>query len=411
LQVDGAEEKHIIKFDIEANKPIDCNRNSMVKKFLGTDCEWFLTIDADNPPIGNPLKRLKLDKDILAFPTPIWYSQITRRAQGESPIVWNCFDRAADGNGWREHYPQGGLQEIDAAGTGCMLIKRKVLEHPDMKPAFYREWNEHGIVTGGSDLVFCKRAKAAGFEIWADYGCACHHFKEIDLTQIYELFKMRDITAINSPNINTQEYWNERWRERIGKEQDRLGKGDDNEPSAIPILPVYDYVVDRVKQGIAEKGKDSPYRILDYGCGAGALLDKLAEIDNVELFGQDISDTAIEYIKGKGYAGSVENEPCGVFDCVVSTELLEHVDNNEEMLSKMCECADRVIYTVPNNCMPPGLEREHRRVYTPGYCERITPHVQEISVIHQYLLVVADKNLGDTYDGRLKQIVDVCERD
>jgi len=385
IHLDGQDEKHNLEFDFQADKPIDNNRNKTVRKFLKTDYEWYLTIDSDNPPMGNPLERIALNKDIIAFPTPIWYSQILEKGKGENPIVWNCFDRADEGGGWREHRPQQGMQRIGAAGTGCMLIHRRVLEK--VRPAFFREWDKDGCVVTGSDLLFCKRAGDAGFEVWADYSCACSHYKTIDLAQVYNVMKVRDVTQANRTNINTAEYWDGQWEKR----------SDVN-------LPVYSRVVDRIKESM---NGQTPYRILDFGCGRGELMEQLGAIEGAEVEGMDISDNAIDKVRDRGMDATVGNEPDGHWDAIVCTEVLEHVDQDRELLAKFFSCADRVIYTVPNNCWPPGLEREHQRCYTPAYCKRITPYVQEVSIIHDYILVVADKTKGDA-DGGPKQIIDVC---
>jgi len=370
VSVERDEEVHDLRFDFHSDKPVDSCRNKTITKFLDSGFEWYYTMDSDNPPLGNPLEHIDKDYDILAFPTPIWYSEIMSRQRGEPPIVWNCFDWCEDSSGWREHQPQSGIQQIGAAGSGSMLINRRVLEK--VRPAFVRRYNEFGEVTQGSDLLFCKRATDIGFKVYADYNNPCSHYKEVDLTHVYKAMKSRDVTGVNRENINTAEYWNDQWEKRPDRQYE-----------------TFDYIEKRI-MGFTNGQK--PFRVLDFGCGRGTLMDRLSAINGVEVYGVDFSSTAIERVIGRGLRGAVGTEPIGKWDCIVCTEVLEHIDNDSEMVKKFFDHSDRLIFTVPDNCYPPGLEPEHRRCYTEGYVKRITPHIKEISHFHQYMLVVADKS-------------------
>ena len=63
------------------------------------------------------------------------------------------------------------LVRADALGTGCMLIKRRVLEGI-AEPRF--EFPATGAF-GGEDFDFCRKARAAGFEVWGDFSVQCAH--------------------------------------------------------------------------------------------------------------------------------------------------------------------------------------------------------------------------------------------
>jgi hypothetical protein len=86
-----------------------------------------------------------------------------------------------------------------------------------------------------------------------------------------------------------------------------------------------------------------------------------------------------------------EDYPDWPIDVIVSTEVLEHVPHDRSLIREWLEHAPRLIYTVPNNCLPPGLEKEHLRVYWPEYCRQITPHLQTITYCGDgdYLIVEA----------------------
>lgn len=58
--------------------------------------------------------------------------------------------------------------EVDAAGTGCMMIHRSVLEKVPRPWFSYREG-------GTEDMYFCRKAKAAGFRVYGDLSVICSH--------------------------------------------------------------------------------------------------------------------------------------------------------------------------------------------------------------------------------------------
>lgn len=60
-----------------------------------------------------------------------------------------------------------GLEEVDAAGAGCWMIHRSVVEAIGKKPFHMAE--------GGEDLLFCRKVREAGFKLWIDWSLSCAH--------------------------------------------------------------------------------------------------------------------------------------------------------------------------------------------------------------------------------------------
>lgn len=358
-----------ITYALPVERPIENNRNKIVKEFLAGDFTYLLMTDDDTIPLRNPLETLPevigLDLDMVCFPTPMWKSNDEMKSKGQYPMGWNIFEWAESVQMWRAMVGQTGLVKCDAGGTGCLLIHRRVLEHPEMKAPFMRDFNEDGIVTVGSDLVFSRRARALGFQMWANFNYRCRHVKELEIYEIMEYCSFRDIAYANNVNINTPEYWDEQWETRPER-----------------ILPYYEQIAEMCRAQV----------VLDYGCGRGDLLAMLAKTAT-QAEGADISAVAVAKCGARGLDASQidPGEVYGEWDTIVATELLEHVDKDEELLHEFFEHTDRVIYAVPYNCLPPSIEPEHRRVYTRQYVERITPYLKEIQVIESYLLVVAEK--------------------
>ena len=145
-----------------------------------------LSIDADNPPTQNPLDLVEYDLDIVGYPTPIWHYKGDK--PGERPIYWNAYK--AKGDAYIEYPIKDGLQKVDAIGTGCFLVARRVFEHPEMqKGVFTRKLFPDGRVEKGNDISFCERARENGFEIFTHYNYPCMHFNELELTEVIRAFE------------------------------------------------------------------------------------------------------------------------------------------------------------------------------------------------------------------------------
>lgn len=67
-----------------------------------------------------------------------------------------------------------GLQEVDAIGAGCLLIKREVFEK------LSRPWFEFSDRMG-EDMWFCERAREAGYPIVLDADVKARHLSIIDI--------------------------------------------------------------------------------------------------------------------------------------------------------------------------------------------------------------------------------------
>lgn len=173
-----------------SNKPYENNLHHIVNDFMKGDYDFWLNIDADNPPMQNPLDLIELDRDIVGLPTPIWHYEGESQKKGERPIYWNGYDYDKSKGAYREHQTREGLQKVDAVGTGCVLISRRVFENKQMRKApFERKLNEDGTVQRGNDISFCERAREQEFEIYCHYDYPCDHFSENSLNEVVSAFK------------------------------------------------------------------------------------------------------------------------------------------------------------------------------------------------------------------------------
>ena len=164
------------------------SRNVVVKTFLETtDADWLLMIDSD--------ERLSLDA---------WHKLIDAAHDKDRPIVSGLVFAAFFDNedGLRpvptiykmdmekglqpiDAYPIDELIEVDAVGTGCILIHRKVLLDMQANATAHQgkdwAWFVEGAIDGtyfGEDLLFSKRLKSMGYKIFAHTGAILPHHKQ-----------------------------------------------------------------------------------------------------------------------------------------------------------------------------------------------------------------------------------------
>ena len=163
------------------HSPYEHNMNRIALDCVKGEYDFWLNIDADNPPMRNPLDLVFLDLDVVACPTPQWHDG---GVKDERPYYFVACDKAGVDGGYKEHLVKDNLQEVDAIGSGCMLVARRVLTV--VRKPFERIYDDDGLVIKGADFNFCDKAKFYGFRIFAHYGYPCRHYKEIDMVSMIE---------------------------------------------------------------------------------------------------------------------------------------------------------------------------------------------------------------------------------
>jgi len=169
------------------------SRNVVVKNFLDeVTTPWLLMIDSDERlPMETFFKLVDAahDKDRpivsgLVF-AAFFDNQDNLRAV---PTIY----RMTTDKGLQpiDDYPIDTLMEVDATGTGCLLIHRSVLEtmREQATPNQGRDWAwfVEGAIEGtyfGEDLLFSKRLKSMGYKIHAHTGAILPHQKQFWLDE------------------------------------------------------------------------------------------------------------------------------------------------------------------------------------------------------------------------------------
>jgi hypothetical protein len=170
--------KYNIMISYPADKPISHNRNKIVQDFLNhKDYDYLLMLDDDNVPPTNILNLADFDKDVICGISFGWQKNL---------VIPSVFKRKEDGLYCvHEFTGDEGLIETDAAGSGQMMIARRVLEK--IQYPFRNEYDRDGIKKLGLDLNFCQRVKDLGFKIYVHTDYICSHFVTFDLKQIYQI--------------------------------------------------------------------------------------------------------------------------------------------------------------------------------------------------------------------------------
>ena len=162
-------------------------RNRVVKQFLdGTKSDWLLLIDSDEQlslEAFDKLLETAHDKERPVVAGLVFAGFGIEGAPYPKPVP-AIFQDAPEGFLPLYKYDKDSVFEIDAAGTGCLLIHRSVLEKmretADANQGRDWCWFWDGPVDGnwiGEDLLFCRRIRALGFPIYVNTGAILPHQK------------------------------------------------------------------------------------------------------------------------------------------------------------------------------------------------------------------------------------------
>lgn len=176
-------------------------------------------------------------------------------------------------------------------------------------------------------------------------------------------------------NPNTRAYWN-----RVYASEIAAGDMRDHSYSALHAAIVTEVA-----------GKPSTNsRLLDVGCGTGALLNKLRPRFSGELYGCDLAPVAVEAVRDICKDARVVCLPAlpqdwnSRFDYVICTEVLEHLSRPEQAIASMAQClraGGKLILSVPNDSMHPDDFDEHVQSFDAASMSAILrKHFEDVDV-------------------------------
>lgn len=195
------------RVSVQGHFPVWYARNRLVQMALEDKTVsrmWCWDSDVIPPPDAASL--LHVDADIVAGTYPTWGTGDMGR---DPKITFAAYMRNKEERGYITlDLPEGDkVFSVDAALTGCMLIKRHVLEDPKMcysrkyidimdgkekflsldepPPIFKAHHLPNGRYMLSEDLDFCRKAKDLGYSIKVHAGVRCGHLKTVDLMDVH----------------------------------------------------------------------------------------------------------------------------------------------------------------------------------------------------------------------------------
>jgi len=178
------EHRHSLLMYLMEGRPTADTRCKIAKRFLAdADADYLMMLDADQwpadgdngEPFFNPLDVIEWDADVVSFPYPT-----VRYSHPKGPVFWIP----------QEPMPRGYRASVQAIATGCVVIARRVLEHPEMRAPFVDVYDADGILLYGEDTGFSEKAIAAGFELFTAMDRPLHHAKAVDLLTLWRAWHM-----------------------------------------------------------------------------------------------------------------------------------------------------------------------------------------------------------------------------
>lgn len=152
-------------------RPIDSNRNRIARD-RPANSDFVLMLDSDVILPANILDLAEFDLDVVGCPSPIWRPPnvvINVKPLGGAESVQVGSDE---------------IVEVEVVGGGAYLIAGRVLDA--LPVPFAYEYGADGVRISSEDHVFCRRAREAGFKVWAAMGYPLGHIKEVNLLNIPE---------------------------------------------------------------------------------------------------------------------------------------------------------------------------------------------------------------------------------
>jgi hypothetical protein len=172
-------------------------RNRVVKAFLeNTTSDWLLMIDTDEQltvETFDILVNAAHDKERPVVSGLVFAAFDAHKHPYPKPVP-AIFQDAPEGFLPLFKYDRNSLFEIDACGTGCVLIHRSVLEKMrEMADPHQGQdwcWFWDGPIEGNwisEDLLFSRRIRQLGFPIYVHTGAVLPHQKSYWLSEEHHL--------------------------------------------------------------------------------------------------------------------------------------------------------------------------------------------------------------------------------
>jgi len=134
----------------------------------GKNYDFVLHVDSDIVLPNDTLQRLiSYDKDIVSG------VYVQRNDENRPEIFLDNPQTGGLDHAILDGLPHG-LVQVGGCGFGCVLVKGEVYRALEYPHFLYKSAIDHKN-TISEDTYFCQKARAAGFEVWADTSLMCDH--------------------------------------------------------------------------------------------------------------------------------------------------------------------------------------------------------------------------------------------
>jgi hypothetical protein len=178
--------------------PVDYQRNMLAKEAIDKGYDWIWFVDSDTLPDDSFAKLLQIlpHADAVAGIYPLFGKP------PDPPVAWTAYEWLEGLNMDKPDAPHAGFMLADpnehsyivggAAGTGAMLISRKVLIDPAMRLApgddppviFKLRYEPSGKLIATEDMDFCRRLRDNGYKLITDCSARWGHVKTFDVVGV-----------------------------------------------------------------------------------------------------------------------------------------------------------------------------------------------------------------------------------
>lgn len=184
--------------------PRDFMRNFIARnKFMPSGADYLYWIDSDVSPPANFMSLVEHRKEVAGGIYLMYQSKFEEvKVQGRTryemrPTIHPCIFKKVV-KGFREkrdmdqyiryapvaQFENEELMEVDAMGTGCMMIHRSVFERIPY-PYFLNQYKEDGAEGMTEDIDFAYKLNFLGISQWSDPKVYCRHYKKLNLQEVH----------------------------------------------------------------------------------------------------------------------------------------------------------------------------------------------------------------------------------
>lgn len=176
--------RYKVRIDIrEGMFPHDNARNTMVKEFLELNHDIYWSMDDDIVPPPDALHRLasmllaRPDIDALGA---VCFSMKSEKGEYFPYPVTLRYNKEKK---FQVYYGQG-IEEVDATGGACMMIKRRVFEAIERPYEFV--YHKDGTLALTTEFHFAQKMQKKGFKLFIDFNVLCDHQRKCSIKGVQD---------------------------------------------------------------------------------------------------------------------------------------------------------------------------------------------------------------------------------